>query len=77
MESIIITTITITDLKNFFRSVKTIKPSVNKSPTFSVQDFWTDTKDVGAVTGLEVKLRSSTENRPSWAFDYVSKQKSF
>ena len=53
-----------------------IKQSVNKSPTFSVDDFWIISKDVGAVTGLEVKI-NNTENRPSWAFDYVSEQKSF
>ena len=53
-----------------------IKQSVNKSPPFSVDDFRIISKDVGAVTGLEVKI-SNTENRPSWAFDYVSKQKSF
>ena len=53
-----------------------IKQSVNKSPTFSVDDFSIISKDVGAVTGLEVKV-NNTENRPSWAFDYVSKQKSF
>ena len=52
-----------------------IKQSVNKSPTFSVDDFRIDSKDVGSVTGLEVKF-NNTENRPSWAFDYVSKQKS-
>ena len=55
-------------------SVKTIKPSVNKLPSFSVDDFWIISKDVGAVSGLEVKL-NSTGNTLSWAFDYVSKQK--
>ncbi|XP_073237906.1 lipoxygenase homology domain-containing protein 1-like [Porites lutea] len=45
-------------------------PSRDDFERGAVDDFRIDSKDVGAVTGLEVKF-NNTKNRPSWAFDYI------